>query len=81
MTLTFILEVLVLEFGLHRSMRPVRLEPSERKARATRGLATDGPTRLTPKDGARLSEAATRVCLVPTPVALGGRGLEGTEPG
>ena len=67
---------------LHRSRRPERLEPSEREARATRGLVTDGPARL-PQGWGRMSEVATRVCLVPTPVLLGGRGggRKGTEPG
>ena len=67
---------------LHRSRHPEQLEPSEREARPTRGLVTDGPARL-PQGWGHMSEVATRVCLVPTPVPLGGRGggRKGIEPG
>lgn len=58
---------------LHRSRRPLRLEPGEREARTSRGLVTGGPARL-PQGSSCLSEVAARVCLVPTPVPLGGRG-------
>ena len=58
---------------LHRSRRPVRLEPGEREARTSRGLVTGDPARL-PQGSGCLTEVAARVCLVPTPVPLGGRG-------